>query len=162
MTNDPAFDFEGITWRPVSPRLAPVRVVTALIALGIPLAAGLVLALLFGGWVWAAPAAVALLLAWVLWLVPRQVRAIGYAELTDELLIRKGIMFRTMVIVPYGRMQYVEVNAGPVARWQGIAEVELHTASAQSDASIPGLPADEAARLRDQLSERGEARLAGL
>lgn len=162
MSNDPAFDMDGITWRPVSPRLGPVRVVTAAIGLGVPFAAGLVLALVFGGWVWVAPAVVAALLVWVMWLVPRQVRAIAYAELAEDLLIRKGVMFRSMVVVPYGRMQYVEVNAGPVARWQGIAEVQLHTASAQSDASIPGLPADEAARLRDQLSARGEAELAGL
>src|SRR5699024_260923 len=162
MTNDPAFDMEGIPWQPVSPRLAPVRVVTAVIALGIPFLAGLILSLVFGGWVWSAPVVVAALLVWLLWLVPRQVRAIRYAELADDLLIRKGIMFRSMVMVPYGRMQYVEVKAGPVARWQGIAEVELYTASAQSDASIPGLPADEAARLRDQLSARGEAKLAGL
>ena len=162
MTNDPAFDMEGITWQPVSPRLSPVRVVTAAISLGIPFAVGLILAVIFGGWVWVAPAAVAAILVWVMWLVPRQVRAIGYAELAEDLLVRRGVMFRSMVIVPYGRMQYVEVNAGPVARWQGIAEVQLHTASAQSDASIPGLPATEAARLRDQLSARGEADLAGL
>lgn len=162
MRNDPAFDMEGITWWPVSPRLAPVRMVTAAISLGIPFVVGVILAIIFGGWVWVAPAGVAALAAWVMWLVPRQVRALAYAELEEDLLIRKGVMFRTMVVVPYGRMQYVEVNAGPVARWQGIAEVELHTASAQSDASIPGLPADEAARLRDQLSARGEAKLAGL
>ena len=81
MTNDPAFDMEGITWHPVSPRLAPVRVVTAVIALGIPFLAGLILSLVFGGWVWTAPVVVAALLVWLLWLVPRQVRAIGYAEL---------------------------------------------------------------------------------
>src|SRR5699024_928369 len=59
MTNDPAFDMEGITWHPVSPRLAPVRVVTAVITLGIPFLAGLVLARVFGGWVWTAPVVVA-------------------------------------------------------------------------------------------------------
>jgi membrane protein YdbS with pleckstrin-like domain len=31
-----------------------------------------------------------------------------------------------------------------------------------TDAQIPGLPPDEAARLRDRLASRGEARLAGL
>ena len=162
MDSDAAFDLDGTTWRPVSPKLAPVRVTIAAIALGLPLLAGLVLAVIFGDWVWIALAVLALLLVWVLWLVPRQVRAIGYAELDEDLLIRKGVMFRSLVVVPYGRMQYVEVQAGPVARSRGIAQVQLHTASAQSDASIPGLPEAEAARLRDQLSARGEARLAGL
>lgn len=162
MDSHAAFDLDGISWRPVSAKLAPVRVTIAAITVGIPLVAGLVLAVVFGGWVWTAPGALALLLIWVMWLIPRQVRAIGYAELDEDLLIRKGVMFRSLVLVPYGRMQYVEVQAGPVARSRGIAEVQLHTASAQSDASIPGLPEAEAGRLRDQLSARGEARLAGL
>ena len=94
--------------------------------------------------------------------MPRQVRAIGYAERDDDLLIRKGVMFRSMVVVPYGRMQYVDVEAGPLDRRLGLSKVQLHTASVGTDAQIPGLPPDEAARLRDRLASRGEARLAGL
>ena len=67
-----------------------------------------------------------------------------------------------MTVVPYGRMQYVEVSAGPVARAFGIARVQLHTASPGTDAHLAGVPTDEAARLRDRLTTRGEARLAGL
>jgi membrane protein YdbS with pleckstrin-like domain len=59
-------------------------------------------------------------------------------------------------------MQYVDVYAGPVDRIFGLAKVQLHTASARSDAYIPGLSPQEAARLRDRLASRGEARLAGL
>ena len=54
-------------------------------------------------------------------------------------------MFRRTVIVPYGRMQLVDVTTGPVDRWLGIAAVQLHTAAATTDASIPGLTTDEAA-----------------
>ena len=43
-----------------------------------------------------------------------------------------------------------------------IATVHLHTASPGTTAVIPGLTADEAARLRDRLTELGEARAAGL
>jgi membrane protein YdbS with pleckstrin-like domain len=59
-------------------------------------------------------------------------------------------------------MQFVDVGAGPLDRALGIARVQLHTASPASDASIPGLPPERAAELRDQLARRGEARLAGL
>jgi uncharacterized protein len=157
------FEPAGVVWQAVSPRLATARLATAAIVLGVPLVAGVVAALVTGaGWVWAAAAVPALLLAWCAALVPRQVRAIGYAERADDLLIRKGILFRTMVVVPYGRMQYVDVQAGPLARACGIAQVQLHTASPGTDAAIDGLPPEEAARLRDQLSSRGEARLAGL
>jgi membrane protein YdbS with pleckstrin-like domain len=95
-------------------------------------------------------------------LAPRQVRAIGYAEREADLLVRKGVLFRTLVVVPYGRMQFVDVQSGPLSRALGIAQVQLHTASPGTDASIPGLPPAEAARLRDRFAAFGEARLAGL
>ena len=156
------FDLDGADWVGVSPRLATVRTWIAIIALGIPLLAGIVLGVVFGGWVWAAPGVLAVLLAWVLWLVNRQVPAIRYAELGDELAVRRGIMFRTLTLVPYGRMQYIEVDAGPIARKNGIATITLHTASASSDAEIPGVPEEEATRLRDRLTRRSESMLAGL
>ena len=157
------FEPAGVDWTPVSPRLASARLVVALAWLGVPLLALVVVAAVTGSvWVWASAALVAVLVAWVGWLVPRQVRAMGYAERADDLLLRRGILFRSMVVVPYGRMQYVDVTAGPLARRLGIASVQLHTASPGTDASIDGLPTAEAARLRDQLASRGEARLAGL
>ncbi|MGH3420885.1 MAG: PH domain-containing protein, partial [Streptosporangiaceae bacterium] len=56
----------------------------------------------------------------------------------------------------------VDVTAGPLERAFGLATVRLHTAAAASDARIPGLAADDAARLRDRLASLGESRLAGL
>ncbi|MGO4435167.1 PH domain-containing protein, partial [Paenarthrobacter sp. RAF9] len=58
--------------------------------------------------------------------------------------------------------QYVDVAVGPVERSLGLCTLKLHTASAGTHAHLPGLPAEEGARLREQLSARGEARLAGL
>jgi len=157
------FDPAGLTFTPVSRGLVKVRLITAVVWLGLPLVAVVVLAVVFPGWWWWIPIGVlAVLLGWLLWLVPRQVSAIGYAERDEDLLIRKGILFRQLTLVPYGRMQYVDVQAGPLDRWAKVAKVQLHTASAQTDASIPGLPPAEASRLRDRLTERGEARLAGL
>jgi membrane protein YdbS with pleckstrin-like domain len=90
------------------------------------------------------------------------VRSIGYAEREDDLLIRRGIFFQRTLVVPYGRMQYVDISVGPVERPLGLCTLKLHTASAATSAEIPGLPASEGARLREPLSARGEARLAGL
>jgi uncharacterized protein len=92
----------------------------------------------------------------------RRVRAWGYAERAEDLLVRRGVMFRRMSVIPYGRMQYVEVTAGPFERAFGLATVQMHTAAAASDARIPGLASQEAARLRDQLTELGEAHAMGL
>ncbi len=92
----------------------------------------------------------------------RRIRAWGYAERDDDLLVRRGVMIRRLSVVPYGRMQFVDVTAGPVERSFGLATVRMHTAAAASDARVPGLPATEAARLRDNLTALGEARAAGL
>lgn len=157
------FDPPGVVWQRVSPKLVAVRLIALALWFAVPLLGSAALAALTGvAGLWSIPAAVAALALWGAILVPRQVRAMGYAERDDDLLIRKGIMFRTLVVVPYGRMQFVDVQAGPLDRWGGIAKVQLHTASPASDAAIPGLPPAEADRLRDRLAERGEARLAGL
>ena len=157
------FDPPGVHWQGVSGRLVTARLLTVGIFLLVPFVAGVVLALAFSlAWLWAVPAVVLAIAVWCVLVVPRQVRAIGYAERDDDLLIRKGVMFRSLVVVPYGRMQYVDVQAGPVARRFRIAQVQLHTASPATDASIDGLEPAEAERLRDRLASRGEARLAGL
>ncbi|MFN8074996.1 MAG: PH domain-containing protein [Kineosporiaceae bacterium] len=153
---------EGIVWTRVSPRLALARRVTTAITLGVLSVPGAVLALVFGPWWWVWPATGVLLYAWSWRLIGRQVPAWGYAEREDDLLVRHGVMYRRLLVVPYGRMQYVEVDSGPIARRLGLASVQLHTASPATDAAIPGLPAAEAARLRDRLSSLGESRLAGL
>lgn len=157
------FEPAGVEWTGVSPSLATARLVVATCWLVPLLLALVVIGALTGQLgVWIGAVALLALTGWILWLIPRQVRAMGYAERADDLLLRRGILFRSMVVVPYGRMQYVDVNAGPLARKLGIASVQLHTASPGTDASIDGLPTAEAARLRDQLASRGEARLAGL
>jgi uncharacterized protein len=157
------FDPVGVVWQPVSSKLIMVRLITLLIVLGIPLVASVLLAAVVGvGWLWLLPAGLGVFGLWAAILIPRQVHAIGYAERDDDLFIRSGLLFRKLVVVPYGRMQFVDVQAGPLDRAAGVARVQLHTASAASDAAVPGLPPTEAARLRDRLAARGEARLAGL
>jgi hypothetical protein len=99
-------------------------------------------------------------IAWVI--VGRRYRAWGYAEREDDLLVRRGVMFTRLSVVPYGRMQFIDVTAGPLERAFGLATVRLHTAAAATDARIPGLERDEAGRLRDSLAELGEAQAAGL
>ncbi|KQX66251.1 hypothetical protein ASD06_07775 [Angustibacter sp. Root456] len=154
---------DDVTWHPVSDRLATGRrlvvgVVCAVVAIAVVAAAVLSAV----SWLLALVAVPVLALAWAWWLIGRQVRAIGYVERADDLLVRHGVMFRNIVVVPYGRMQFVDVAAGPLARKLGYSSVQLHTASPGTDASIDGLVPDEAARLRDRLAQRGEARLAGL
>ena len=166
-----AIDPPGITWLRVSPKYVTVRLASWALANLIVVALLCVPVILVVSGVWenfplwlavALPAVMLVLALWRLVLIPRQVRAIGYAEREDDLLIRRGIFFQRTLVVPYGRMQYVDIGAGPVERGLGLCTLKLHTASAGTNAEIPGLPAAEGARLREQLSARGEARLAGL
>lgn len=94
--------------------------------------------------------------------VRNRYRAWGYLERDEDLLVCRGVLFRRLSVVPYGRMQFVEVTAGVVERLFGLSTVRLHTAAARSDARIPGLTPDEASRLRDRLATLGEAKAAGL
>jgi uncharacterized protein len=157
------FDPPGEPWVRVSPRLATVRRI-GLLVVWVPLGALLVVLLwLVHAWLGALAALVALVgLAWVWAVVGRTVRSWGYAERADDLLVTRGVLRRQLVVVPYGRMQFVDVTAGPLDRRFGLATVQLHTAAAATDASIPGLVPAEAARLRDRLAARGEATAAGL
>jgi membrane protein YdbS with pleckstrin-like domain len=94
--------------------------------------------------------------------VTRRFRAWAYAEREDDLLVRRGVLFARLSVVPYGRMQFIDVAAGPLERSFGLATLKMHTAAAASDARIPGLTVAEATRLRDRLAELGEAQAAGI
>ena len=152
-------------WQPVSPRLATVRriVVLAVAAVAVAVGAALLLVLPDLWWIGALVVASAVVGAaggWV-W-AGRNQRSWGYVENADDLLVTRGVMFKRLVAIPYGRMQFVDVQAGPVDRAFGIATVTLHTASSETAADIPGLLAGEATRLRNRLTELGESRGAGL
>jgi membrane protein YdbS with pleckstrin-like domain len=93
---------------------------------------------------------------------PRRVRAIGYRLRDDDFLVRRGIMFQRFAAVPYGRMQLVDINRGPLDRALGLAELKLVTAASASNVAVPGLPLAEAEALRDRLVDLAETRRAGL
>jgi uncharacterized protein len=129
------------------------------------LAAGLAVALIAANFVLGAVIAVvvvALLAAAGFIVVGRNYASWGYAERGADLLVTHGVLMRRLVVVPYGRMQLVDVTAGPIERKFGISTLRLHTASAGTDARIHGLSAAEATRLRDRLAALGESQSAGL
>ena len=162
---DDLFAPPAYAWQRLSPRYMALRRVTTLLVAPIVFTVpALVVGLAFDLW-WLAIAfwAVAVVIVAVRWvLVGRTYCAWGYVERDDDLYITRGVLFRSLVAVPYGRMQLVEVASGPLERGFKLATVTLKTASAETDASIPGLDPAEAARLRDRLTELGEAQASGL
>jgi membrane protein YdbS with pleckstrin-like domain len=154
---------EDHAWQRVSPRLARMRR-TVLLVVGLPVLAA---ASALIGWA-SAPAGAAVAVAGLLALVAiwasigRNLRSWGYVERADDLLVTHGALFKKLTVVPYGRMQLVDVEAGPIERSFGLVNVKLHTAAATTDAKVCGLTPDSATALRDRLTELGEAHASGL
>jgi uncharacterized protein len=160
--DDPFDPPAGQQWNRVSPRLTRMRrwlVAAALVPVGavvVVLALVATVAGLVAGIVGVA------VLAWAWFAVGRNYRSWGYVERADDLLVTHGALFRTLTVVPYGRMQLVDVKAGPIERTFGLVNVKLHTAAATTDAKVCGLTPPVAGQLRDRLTARGETHAAGL
>lgn len=166
----PGIDLEGVRFTPVSPRLARVEAIRSCIGgviwlavLAVPLVLRLT-GVWPGLWAWVAWGLPAVALAWwivELVLIPRRVRAMGWAEREDDVLWREGLFVRSVKAVPYGRLQYVDVTDGPLLRSAGLQKLTLKTAGGD-DIKLQGLPRETADALREVLMARGQARLAGL
>lgn len=94
-----------------------------------------------------------LLLAWWVIVIPgRRYRSWGYEMGEDELQIRHGIWTRKRTVVPFGRVQHIDVAQGPIERRFGVGTLILHTAGTRtSEVTLPGLGYEEAGRMRDQI-----------
>ncbi|HEY8470860.1 MAG TPA: PH domain-containing protein [Longimicrobiales bacterium] len=98
--------------------------------------------------------AVALLCLAAAALHPRaRYRSWGYRLRDAALLVRRGVLWRTISIVPHARIQYVDTRRGPLERALGLATVVVYTAGTRGAAvRIPGLDAAHAEALRDRLA----------
>lgn len=155
---------EVVTWRTPSPQLLTLRrLEVAGLTIVAAIAGAVVAERREGGLLPLGVAAGCLVLGLLAErFVARRFRAWAYAEREDDLLVRRGVLFARLSVVPYGRMQFIDVAAGPLERAFGLATLKMHTAAAASDARIPGLTVAEATRLRDRLAELGEAQAAGI
>ena len=155
-------ELQDVTWRRVSPKY----LVADLAGLLVPVVLGVALAVLFGvlDWAWAMWIAIAFAGLNLIYaaFAPRRIRAIGYQLRDDDLVFRRGILYQRVVAVPYGRMQLVDINRGPLSRALGLSELKFVTAAASTGVVIPGLPEAEADELRDRLVDLAESRRAGL
>ncbi|SKC66968.1 PH domain-containing protein [Okibacterium fritillariae] len=150
-------------WQRVSKRYIVVELIGSVITLAVLAAAAIFIAVISEAvWQWWVAGPIALITLIYMIFTPRRVRSIGYLLRDDDLLFRRGIMWQRFVAVPYGRMQLIDVNRGPVARAFGLSELKFVTASATTGVVLPGLPADEADRLRDHLVAVAETRRTGL
>lgn len=155
---------EGLSWRRIPPALAWYR---RLVTTAGCLVAGVVGGVLLFMWdsplragIWAALALVVAALMW--FLAGRFQRSWGYTEASAELYLTYGVFVRQLVVVPYGRMQVVDVTTDLLEQALGIATVRVRTAASTADARVVGLPLSDAVQLRDRLAARSESFSTGL
>lgn len=147
---------------PVSPKLATVRRLTSVIFFAPVAVVGVVLALVIAPAFWALAGCGIAGAAAAFWVIGRQVSAHRYLEDGEDLIVARGRWWRQVTVVPYGRIQFVDIDEGPLLRLFGLATLKLNTASASSDAAIAGIPRGDARELRERLSQRARERMAGL
>lgn len=96
---------------------------------------------------------VLLLAAWAIARVPlRRHAARGYDLGTDRLRVARGLWFRSDTVVPFGRVQHIDVTQGPLERAFGLSTLVVHTAGTHNaSVSLPGLTAADAATMRETI-----------
>lgn len=78
----------------------------------------------------------------------------GYAIREHDISFRSGLIFHRIVTVPLTRIQHSDVSQGPIARLFDLATVHIYTAGgSDSDLRIPGLPEEEAQRVREFITK---------
>lgn len=101
--------------------------------------------------------AVALYTVAVIGLPGRRYRRWGYHMGGDAIRIACGLWVRRETIVPFARVQHIDVSRGPLERSFGVATLTLHTAgSYNSTVALPGLAYDDANAIRETI--RGHIR----
>lgn len=82
----------------------------------------------------------------------RRHHARGYVMGDDRLRVVRGILFRHDTVVPFGRVQHIDVNQGPIERFFGIASLVLHTAGTHNaSVKLPGLGEQLARDMREEI-----------
>ncbi|MCL1907172.1 MAG: PH domain-containing protein [Propionibacteriaceae bacterium] len=153
-TDDP-FDPAGVLWRPLSRKLITVRLLGWGIQAFFMILLGLIVCFVWPTlWVFMGCGVVGLWLIWSAIRIPRWVNRASYAVRDRDLFYRHGLLTRRMVIIPFVRIQYVDINVGPIERQFNLASVSVSTATPAVAATIPGLTPEIATQLRDILTHR--------
>ena len=94
-----------------------------------------------------------LLYAYIAFVIPaRRYRYWGYDMGTDRLRIVRSYMYHRDVVVPFGRIQHIDVDQGPIQRRYDLATLTVHTAGNQnSTVSLPGLLYADALAMRETI-----------
>lgn len=91
-------------------------------------------------------------IALILRIPARRYGARGYQISADRLRVVRGLLFRSDTVVPFGRVQHIDVDQGPLERFFGIATLTLHTAgNHNASVALPGLGEELARDMRETI-----------
>jgi membrane protein YdbS with pleckstrin-like domain len=90
------------------------------------------------------------------WLPGLWYRGWSYRLADSALELQHGVLTVQRSVVPYFRVQHVDVSQGPLERALGLARLKVHTASAGTDASLPGVELERAEEVRRLVLDRAE------
>jgi uncharacterized protein len=71
--------------------------------------------------------------------------------------LRYGVVIHRHTAVPYFRIQQIDITRGVLERWLDLATLQVTTASASGSASLPGIAAGEAPKVRAEMLARASA-----
>lgn len=140
-------DFVGVSPAYLALSVLPYRLLQVVLALGT-----LAAAVAVSPWGLLVGVALLTLVEGVVWLKRLAFPHIGYLVRDLDFSIRHGLLSRTVVTIPFRRIQNSAVSQGPLERRYGLAT--LMVSSARGGLTVPGLPAEDAARLRAFLATR--------
>ena len=84
----------------------------------------------------------------------KRYRARGYDMSADRLRVVKGVLFHADTVVPFSRVQHLDVEQGPLERMFGIARLILHTAGTHNaSVTLPGLRHETATTMREDIRQ---------
>lgn len=91
-------------------------------------------------------------LAMVVILPGRIYRRWGYAMEADRLRVLRGFLFRTDTVVPFNRIQHIDVSQGPIERLNNVSKLIVHTAGTHNSVVVlPGLEPATADAMREEI-----------
>lgn len=96
---------------------------------------------------------IAVLAGWFVLRAPlRRYSARGYTMGADRLRVVRGLLFRSDSVVPFGRVQHIDLDQGPLERMYDLATLTVHTAGTHNaSVRVPGLLNADAIAMRETI-----------
>ncbi|WP_285115528.1 PH domain-containing protein [Leifsonia sp. fls2-241-R2A-40a] len=91
------------------------------------------------------------------WIRPLSWQRTGFRLVDDAILLRRGIVWRSLAIVPLARLQSLELEQGPLDAALALAGARFHTVSGPVRPRLAAIDAPTGVRLFEEVSARAVA-----